>query len=100
MGMRCGCCREYDEYGDRFCWCDSCWKGCQPTTTLSAGSLNEELRPSEPAARWELFTAGMLQAHDADPDAPLVSRKQLRARRLEPPAAVVQRWTYLHDVRM
>ena len=28
--VRCGCREQFDEYGDRICWCDSCWlQGCR-----------------------------------------------------------------------
>jgi len=30
MCDRCGCNRAFDEYGDRICWCDACWRrGCK-----------------------------------------------------------------------
>jgi hypothetical protein len=33
--LRCGCATEYDEYGDRICWCDSCRiDGCKPSTEV------------------------------------------------------------------
>jgi len=25
---RCGCTRRFDAFGERHCWCDSCWEGC------------------------------------------------------------------------
>jgi hypothetical protein len=27
--VRCGCANEFDVFGDRICWCDSCHKGCK-----------------------------------------------------------------------
>lgn len=51
--------------------------------------------PLETPSGWALLISRLLNSYENDP---FVSRKQLRARRLEPSAAILKRWARLHDV--
>mmetsp|Transcript_108231 Transcript_108231/g.170630 ORF Transcript_108231/g.170630 Transcript_108231/m.170630 type:complete len:600 (+) Transcript_108231:40-1839(+) len=95
--VRCGCSKEFDEYGDRFCWCDSCYNGCQ--RVISGNTLKAESASQQRLNLWARLVAGILHSRDADLSAPCVSRKQLRARVLKPSTGVAQRWAHLHDDR-
>lgn len=85
---RCGCSHDFDNYGDRICWCDSCWNGCRrsPANVVKAESLV--------ATRWDMLVAAVLEARGG---IPRLSKRQLRARKLQPSPAALRRWSFLYD---
>lgn len=111
--VRCGCSKEFDTYGDRICWCDSCFKGCKHVTSTGLAQTCLQRLPQRrmeggrlqvadstgPLGCWELLVASVLEVPCACSGSSCVSRKQLKGTRLQPSAIDIRRWARLHDLK-
>jgi hypothetical protein len=83
---RCGCSSVFDKYGDRICWCDSCWSGCLPCEASKPKQRHHN--------HWEDMVARLLEAHVAKT---MSTHRKRFARRMQPSVSYAQRWAFLHS---